>query len=83
MVAFTKMFIKISAVQVGFQSAIYVGMESFGVVTVCAVINNGIVLDRSISVELSTVLSGSADGKFFVNGCSNESVVHLLCRGRY
>ena len=34
-------------------------------VTVCAVINNGIVLDRSISVEMGTVLSGSADGKFF------------------
>ena len=46
----------------GFQAEIYVGMESLGVVSVCVAINNGIVLDRPVSVELSTVLSGSVDG---------------------
>ena len=55
--------IQIAAVQIGFQDVTYVGMESLGMITVCAVINNGIILDRPVSVELRTVLDGSADGK--------------------
>ena len=46
-------------VQVGFQSPSYVGMESVGRVTVCAVINADI--DRSVQLELIAV-AGSANG---------------------
>lgn len=47
------------AVQVGFQSPTYVGMESVGEVRVCAVLSANIA--RSIALEL-TATAGSANG---------------------
>lgn len=52
------------AVQLGFRSPAYVGMESFEL-QVCIVIdrNSEITLDRTVSVHLTTA-TGTANGQF-------------------
>ena len=61
-----------AAIQIGFQSADYVGMESLGNLTVCTIISTNVFLDREVLLEMRTI-NGSADG----NNVAFTSVLDL------